>query len=794
MLNTSMHADGKDARLGANSNIRAAATPMPAEMEALDHTIAIAYKRVVDNRKANGSLASHERYPASKDSTSGSPETPAPISLNELCRSCYEIKSWFSPPLAAAGTGSRHICDLKMAFRDRHCPLCSFLFTIATNAAALSSLPGHPCFGMYALHVSSFSEVFFHAEDHCWFPDDGNPPVYLISPLYHSGAKARDWALQHNSCFMLTGHEARSSPAHLGTSPCARALSPRADLESVRAWVSHCEREHTHPDCNASWSLELSGFHVIDCEQRRLVVCPSGRPYVTLSYVWGDERAEAFHQDGHDEQTRIPATLPKLIEDAMQVALGLGYQYLWVDRYCIPQGDEVVRASLIQNMDKIYAESSITIIATASNKPSDGLIGISAPRTDLPMSLTLENLHFSQLITNLADEVEKSRWNTRGWTYQEGFLSNKRLLFTKSQCYFQCGQLWCTEGLRISLDTLTRLKTPCQANLAMIFPWVPRRGASLVLSTEGNRRRQMEDYFVDRVREYMLRELTHDADAFNAFAGVLNYLESFAEEFLLGNIFGLPIWSPGSRWSGDADARNLLLYSLSWSLSCLADEAVPAVRSCTIPAERRQGMPSWTWCGWKRNGSSSPPTSIAWHDTRPQAGSVESELIPDTQVAVEYDGQDASIPWTSGSSPADLLASDKAQRGSPGLLRVHGWTSQLLVPDGCWNDGPQTCQCGPYRMERRTARYLSTAARRRGLPSTGGGHTLRIWFFSPLSFSATEDNCCGEVMVLIPKSENDVYERLEALCEVKMEYFIRRPSVEDLACRFGWSWTEFQVA
>lgn len=764
---------------GAHSNV-AASTSMSAGMEALDRTIAICYKRVV-NRKANAS--SHERYSDSEDFPLGSLEPPTSrISFNDLCRSCYEIKSWFSSPHAVAGTGSHHISDLKMAFRDPRCPLCSFFFTTATNAAALTSLPGDPRSGMYALHMSSFSEVFFHAEDHCWFPDNENPPVYLIAPLYHFGAKARDWALQHNSCFMLTLQGSQK------TSPYARELSPRADLDSIRAWVSHCKREHTHPDCNASGSLELDDFYVMDCEHRKLVICPPGRPYVTLSYVWGSEPAEILEQD-HDKQAGLPEMLPRLIEDAVQVTLSLGYQYLWVDRYCIPQGDEAVKASLIQNMDKIYAESSVTIIASASNEPSDGLVGISAPRTDLPVSLRMENLHLSQLITNLADEVEKSLWNTRGWTYQEGFLSNKRLLFTKSQCYFQCGELWCTEGLRISLDTLTRLKSPSQANLAMIFPWVPRRGASLVLSKEGDRRKQMEDYFVDRVREYMLRELTHDTDAFNAFAGVLNYLEFFAEEFLLGNILGLPIWSRGSRWFGDADARNMLLYGLSWTLSPPSHEAVPEDWYKTTSAERRAGWPSWTWCGWKRNSSPSP-TSIEWQDTWPQAGS-GSDLIPATEVSIEYNGQDA-IPWTTDSNPADLLASDKAQ-GSARLLRVRGWTSQLIVPDGCWNDGPATCQCGPYRMERRTAQYLSTAARRRGLPLTECGYTLRIWFFSPLTFSITKDNCRGKVMVLISTPEDSIYERLEALCEVKMEYFIRQPSVEDLACRFGWKWTDFWV-
>lgn len=35
----------------------------------------------------------------------------------------------------------------------------------------------------------------------------------------------------------------------------------------------------------------MDGFQVIDCENRSMVACPTGAPYVALSYVWGAEPA-----------------------------------------------------------------------------------------------------------------------------------------------------------------------------------------------------------------------------------------------------------------------------------------------------------------------------------------------------------------------------------------------------------------------------------------------------------------------------------------------------------------------
>jgi hypothetical protein len=482
----------------------------------------------------------------------------------------------------------------------------------------------------------------------------------------------------------------------------------------------------------------------------------------------------------------LPKTLPKLIEDAIMVALRLGYRYLWIDRYCIPQDDEAVKTSLIRNMDKVYSESSLTIIASAAEQPNQGLVGVGVSRDHMPHSLKSDGLGLTQLFTNISDEVESSHWNTRGWTYQEGFLSNRRLLFTKSQCYFQCGELWCTEGLNIQLNILSSLNNPDHSELSRVFPWIADRQPAVGPSSQ-DREKQREHYFIERVREYMKRELTHDADAFDAFAGVLNYLEgTFATEFLLGNIWGLPVWSAGSRWSASfcGSSKHTLLRSLSWSLPRPFVTKLDGKMSDV--ATRRQGIPSWTWCGWKRARSST--RQIEWRDVWSQG----NEISAQTEIAIEYEDGNA-IQWTSSHSPAELVATSKA-RGHARYLRVHGWLSQLLVPAACWYvsyDGE--CQCGPYRLARGDVRYLSTVAERRGLPLTDQAYVLQAWFFSALHFNTTEDNCRSEVMILVPTEDTDEYERLDALCLVKMEYFVTRPSMKGMAERFGWKLKEFKI-
>jgi len=54
----------------------------------------------------------------------------------------------------------------------------------------------------------------------------------------------------------------------------------------------------------------------------------------------------------------------------------LGYRYLWVDRYCINQGNEEEKADQCGKMDLIYQNADLTIIAAIGDNPTYGLPGV----------------------------------------------------------------------------------------------------------------------------------------------------------------------------------------------------------------------------------------------------------------------------------------------------------------------------------------------------------------------------------------------------------------------------------
>jgi hypothetical protein len=145
----------------------------------------------------------------------------------------------------------------------------------------------------------------------------------------------------------------------------ARQLQPKVDVSLVAEWLSFCDLNHKV--CNQTDPPIPPGFRVLDCSTRTIlewddVPCP--KQYVTLSYVWGKERDETASCQG-----AVPNSLPRTIDDSVALSSSLGYPYIWIDRYCIPQDNAKTKHLQIQNMDVIYQHSVLTIIAAAGEDP-----------------------------------------------------------------------------------------------------------------------------------------------------------------------------------------------------------------------------------------------------------------------------------------------------------------------------------------------------------------------------------------------------------------------------------------
>jgi hypothetical protein len=147
-------------------------------------------------------------------------------------------------------------------------------------------------------------------------------------------------------------------------------------------------------------------------------------------------------------------------------------------------------------MDVVYKNAEITIVAAAGEGPDYGLPGVgNRPRVPQPTIQVKNHL----LLSSLPDpcyEIRTSKWMKRAWTYQEGLLSRRLLIFTDDQVYFECRGMHCCEVIDAPLESLhvRNLEEFKPQNMLGIFP-----------------KNRLGDHFEDillRIREYSARELT----------------------------------------------------------------------------------------------------------------------------------------------------------------------------------------------------------------------------------------------------------------------------------------------
>lgn len=122
-----------------------------------------------------------------------------------------------------------------------------------------------------------------------------------------------------------------------------RLLDPDwVDLSVARWWIYECEAKHGALCSQHGWDIalqKLESIRLIDVEKMCLVEhldITSACRYVALSYRWSrtkvvlkyENRIELMEEGG---LRKILDQIPRTIVDAMEVTMGLGERYLWVD-------------------------------------------------------------------------------------------------------------------------------------------------------------------------------------------------------------------------------------------------------------------------------------------------------------------------------------------------------------------------------------------------------------------------------------------------------------------------------
>lgn len=360
-----------------------------------------------------------------------------------------------------------------------------------------------------------------------------------------------------------------------------QVIADSLDIVKAKAWLNHCERNHDPTTCNQKFE-PLSGMRVIDCEILRVVAAEPGMLWVALSYVWGFSPSV----EGDTRAPLVAERLPRTVQNAIQVTKDLGYRYLWVDRYCIDQRDQLDRLHQIAHMDAIYRGSDLTIICAAGSNEDFGLPGIGTTKRKKQPIVELESCTIIGTGPDPVWQTRQSRWASRGWTFQEGLLSRRRLIFTETQAYFECDKT----GWMEALGGLELLDNPYYGDQA----WASEPIGPTYQSRHLRARKHWYDLTDAETAErlqiamrialaYSERSLTYDKDALNAFAGIARYLHS--TEPPVSHLFGIPYMS-GPRYRDQAETY--FTYCLSWFH-----------QGGQIPPRRRDHFPSWSWAGWE---------------------------------------------------------------------------------------------------------------------------------------------------------------------------------------------------
>jgi hypothetical protein len=111
----------------------------------------------------------------------------------------------------------------------------------------------------------------------------------------------------------------------------------------------------------------------------------------------------------------VLAKLPKSIEDGIHVALKLGLNHIWIDKFCIDQTNARDKHDQIQQMDAIYRSAELTIIAAAGDGPDHGLPGINGTPRIPQWTVQVGSHTFTQALPHPGETVAKSKWASREW-------------------------------------------------------------------------------------------------------------------------------------------------------------------------------------------------------------------------------------------------------------------------------------------------------------------------------------------------------------------------------------------
>ena len=345
-----------------------------------------------------------------------------------------------------------------------------------------------------------------------------------------------------------------------------RTADPAGIPARLRDWLARCSR---HKACQAKKTNDSAypdGFRLFDITSLRVVESQGHEPYIALSYPW----VQVDEFEVKRDKTYVLESLPNVLRDIIAVVqeLGLGINHIWLDRLCIDQEDTIQKQINIDAMGEVYGAAFATIIlAVPFQGAEQGLPGLSAQRMPWQRMENVGRMKLATTLPSLEMTIVTSKWNSRAWTFQEGLLSSRCILFGPEQVFFECAEMACCESIR-------------EPDLEMsekdhLIPYRSRLRSPFLDTYDFN------SLYWRLVRDYTGRDMSLASDSLNAFSALAGEFERAGVKLR----WGIPI---------TLSSQHLLWEHEPWDFRDIS---------------RRRGFPSWSWAGWQGTAAMNAPVN-----------------------------------------------------------------------------------------------------------------------------------------------------------------------------------------
>jgi hypothetical protein len=362
--------------------------------------------------------------------------------------------------------------------------------------------------------------------------------------------------------------------------------SSPAAMTMASSWLRSCIDGHRQ--CSYSRNPHYFPTRVLDLDgvytgqlPRLLENGNLREPYVALSHRWGLEGLPVTTLEnlaGRVERIDL-AELSQTMRDAIQIVLGLGYRYLWIDAICIIQDSVDDWLSEASKMSSVFSGAVVTIAVADAEDQSQGIFRKRSARCmrpfyvpwmkDIPhrdrMHIDGEAKYYMLPKSNLVGGGTRTKGtlDTRGWVLQEQLLSTRILYYDKGEIYWDCMTLSASESSPISASLL-EVTNPDEI---WALKLIRRTLAGSI--NEDTLRTRISDAWQEIIKNYSARILTKQSDRLIALEGIIEPLKRILCEHPVAGMWRKNLWLQLTWWmhapeSSDTTTNGFPAPSWSW--------------------------------------------------------------------------------------------------------------------------------------------------------------------------------------------------------------------------------------